>query len=218
MCAIIGSYNFETLLELVKLNSYRGSHSYSLSLLNTTTGILSIHKKGFGSPNMSNFYIPKNTYGIVHIQAPTTEEKTFDSIHPAIITTKYKQWPDCALWHNGIIKAEVIKDKSAHLRTTWDTMQILLTLKGTDNDWSKLSTFDGTFSCLMYDRERLSMYVFRNEISPLFIDKEMNISSTKFEGSEETCPNVVLRMDFNYNKLINVGSFTTVENPYYFAE
>jgi hypothetical protein len=70
----------------------------------------------------------------------------------------------------------------------------------------------------MYDQETLSLYLFRNEISPMFIDKQMNISSTKFEDSEETCPNVVFRMDLNYNNLINVGEFKTAENPYYFTE
>lgn len=218
MCAIVGSRNLETLSELIKLNSYRGSHSYSLSLYNTTTGILSIHKKKLGEPNLSDFSIPTNCYGIAHIQAPTTEAKTIESVHPATINERYQQWPTAALWHNGIIKAEMVKQLSFIHKTSWDTMQILKALNESKNNWNKLNNLDGTFSCLYYDRETLSVYLFRNEISPMFIDKELNISSTKFEESNETDPNVVFKIDFSYNRLIPKGKFTTVENPYFFAE
>lgn len=218
MCAIVGSRSLETLIELTKLNSYRGSHSYSVSLYNTTTGILSILKKSLGEPDLSRFSIPGNCYGIVHVQAPTTEEKTIDSVHPAVVTDRFEQWPTAALWHNGIIKAEMVKQLSYIHKTSWDTMQILRALESSQNDWNKLNNLDGTFSCLYYNRESLSLYLFRNEISPMFIDKELNLSSTKFEGSEETDPNVVFKIDFSYNRIVPRGKFTTVENPYFFAE
>lgn len=218
MCAIVGSRNLETLSELIKLNSYRGSHSYSLSLYNTTTGILSILKKKIGEPNLSDFSIPANCYGIAHIQAPTTEAKTIESVHPATVIDRYEQWPEAALWHNGIIKAELVKRLAFIHKTSWDTMQILKSLNESDNDWNKLNNLDGSFSCLYYQRNALSMYLFRNEISPMFVDKDLNISSTMFENSAETDPNVVFKIDFSYNKLVPKGKFQTVENPYFFAE
>ena len=56
----------------------------------------------------------------------------------------------------------------------WDT--------GLMHDWlinkKSLDYIDGTFACLRYKNGKL--YIFRNEISPLFIDDELNISSTKF--------------------------------------
>ena len=71
---------------------------------------------------------------------------------------------------------------------------------------------------MYYQRNALSMYLFRNEISPMFVDKDLNISSTMFENSAETDPNVVFKIDFSYNKLVPKGKFQTVENPYFFAE
>jgi hypothetical protein len=215
MCAISGSKNLNTLKELVLLNSYRGSHSYSFSLYNITTGILAIEVKKLGTIDLTNHTIPPNNSGIVHVQAPTTEIRSDQSIHPAIITEKYQTWPTKALWHNGIIKAEVVKEKAAKYNTSWDTMQIL---KSVRKSFDVLNEFDGTFSCLYYDRDDLSLNLFRNEISPMFFDHELNISSTMFEGSKETTPNVVCKIDFNRNRLITKAKFKTVENPYYFGD
>ena len=215
MCAIIGSKNIDTLRELVALNSYRGSHSYSFSLYSITTGILTVEVKKLGTINLNRHTIPHNNYGIVHVQAPTTEMRSEQSIHPAVITEKYQTWPNKALWHNGIIKAEVVKGKAAKYNTSWDTMQMLESVR---TSFDELNEFDGTFSCLYYDRDDLSLNLFRNEISPMFLDHELNISSTKFEGSIETTPNVVSKIDFNRNRLIAKAKFETVENPYYFGE
>lgn len=217
MCAIIGSKNLEMLKELVSLNSYRGSHSYSLSLFNTTTGILSILKKKIGVINLKDFVIPTNNYAIVHVQAPTTEARSDEAIHPAVIASKFVSWPEQALWHNGIIKAECVKKNATFYNTSWDTMQILKGL-GYDKNWSTLGELDGSFSCLYYDNNDLSLYIFRNEISPLFYDKDMNISSTQFAGSIETPYNEVLKMNLKDCTLKKVYEFKTVENPYFFAE
>jgi hypothetical protein len=221
MCAIVGSLSAEKLRELVALNSYRGSHSYSYSLYDPDTGVLSIVDKGLGSINVNKIVFPDNLYGIVHVQAPTTEARSEEFIHPAIIPNIYsKQTPRKALWHNGIVKAHVIERYSRRTCTSWDTMQILRLISENNaiNDWDVLSNIDGTFSCLYYDETNTNLFLFRNEISPMFIDKELNISSTKFEGSAETPPNQVLRMDFVTESLHNEYNFETVENPYYFGD
>ena len=215
MCAIIGSKNIDTLKELVAINSYRGSHSYSFSLYNITTGILAIEVKRLGTIDLSRHTIPPNNYGIVHVQAPTTEVRSEQAVHPAIEKDKFETWPLKALWHNGIIKAEVVKEKAAKYNTSWDTMQIL---KSVRTSFDNLNEFDGTFSCLYYDRDDLSLNIFRNEISPMFIDNNLNLSSTKFEGSHETVPNTVMKIDFPRNSLSVKAKFNTVENPYYFGE
>lgn len=219
MCAIVGSRNVETLKHLVELNSYRGSHSFSLSVYNTYTGILTIQKKRLGTVNLNNFEISPNEYAIVHVQAPTTDARTEEFIHPAVLTASsgMDHIPDNALWHNGIIKAEIVKNNASEYNTSWDTMQILRGIEKAGN-FNILNEMDGTFSCLHYSRKDLSLRLFRNEISPMFIDNKLNISSTKFEGSRETIANNVIKLNFKDNSIILEDKFETVENPYYFGE
>lgn len=218
MCAIIGSSDLNTLKELIELNSYRGSHSYSFSLFNTYSNTLHVLKRKLGTINLDSLFIPANSYCIVHIQAPTTDAKDVDSIHPAAIPGTTSEFPDMALWHNGIIKEDTVKENAIKYGTSWDTAQILKALKVNNHSWNILNDFDGTFSCLYFNRLLDRLVLFRNEISPMFIDDKLNISSTRFSGSKETEPNVVFEMDLQYNRLINVGEFRTVENPYFFGE
>lgn len=209
MCAILGSFSRDKLLELIELNSYRGSHSYSFSTINTDTGVLTVRGKGHGELNPVHVQFDENEYAVVHIQAPTTNEKTFDSIHPAEEAGAY-------LWHNGIIKAGHVKvlQRVFGEDTNWDTR---LLLRAVLTSFDELNNMDGSFSCLLHDSYRA--YLFRNDISPMFYDKDLSISSTKFEGSISTPPNTVLYMDFKSRGLYNVGtSFKTVENPYFFMD
>ena len=76
-----------------------------------------------------------------------------------------------------------------------------------------LSEIDGTFSCLYANNN--SLFLFRNEISPMFIDKDFNLSSTKFAGSKATEPNELLIVDLSNKKLNTKFTFTTKENPYF---
>jgi hypothetical protein len=143
-------------------------------------------------PNINDCYI------VAHSQAPTTESK---NIHPAV-------YGDSLLWHNGIVKQKELTPG------TWDTVWLLENIL--NYDWGWLSNVDGTFACVMYRDGNL--YVFRNEISPLFIDSHFNISSTKFDGSYSLTPNVVWKLNFDTKLLDAVGYFTTKENPYYIPE
>lgn len=226
MCAIVGSRYEDKLLELVELNSNRGSHSYSFSLYNMYTGELRIVKRDFGTLDPSIVNIPTNHYGIVHVQAPTTGSKDLSSIHPATSLPPYKtftvdkniteEYYSDALWHNGILKPTTIaaiQEKYSRLKSVqWDTR---LLLEVVNNTYTDLCEVDGTFSCLHYNDNRLVL--FRNEISPMFFDSELNISSTKFENSGSTNPNMAWKMEFSSNQLHGVGGkFKTVDNPYYF--
>lgn len=219
MCAIVGSRSIEKLKELVELNSYRGSHSFSFSTFNMYSGILSIQQKKLGTIDLTNKMLAPNEYAIVHIQAPTTDARTADFIHPAVlnVNSQPEYNPDLALWHNGIIKAETVKNNVDKYSSSWDTMQILRALVQA-NSFSVLNEFDGTFSCLMYNRANLSLKLFRNEISPMFIDDNLSISSTKFPGSRETVANHVIKLNFKNNSVILEDEFKTVENPYYFGD
>jgi hypothetical protein len=130
--------------------------------------------------------------------------------------------PDYALWHNGIIKANVVERLAQETGTKWDTGQILSKIAASGQVpgqmwWECLNEFDGSFSCLMYSRGK-GLYMFRNQISPMFMDTNLNISSTKFEGSFHTDPDIVWKMNPLEVKITEIGRFKTVENPYYFGE
>ena len=224
MCAIVGSFDRDKLIELIELNSYRGSHSYSFSTIEPYIGRLGIHKKEIGSVNYDDIKIPRGHYAIVHVQAPTTEARSVESVHPATALwlnsfrhDKYNEtnYYSRCLWHNGIIKEDCVKQLQKKYSTDekWDTA---LLLKEVGNSFDNLSSVDGSFSCLYYNNPTL--YIFRNEISPLFVDGEMNMSSTMFQGSEATEPNVVYEFWFNTKEFKPRAKFKTVENPYFFAD
>lgn len=210
MCAIVGSFNRDKLIELIELNSYRGSHSYSFSILNPKTGELEVRVKQLGTfqPDSSDCQLPEGYYGIVHIQAPTTDAKHIGDVHPA-------KEANAHLWHNGIIKANHVKVLQSRygVDTNWDTK---LLLRAVLTSFNELNYMDGSFSCLLHDDNRA--YLFRNDISPMFYDNNLNISSTKFERSISTPSNRVLVMDFVAKCLYNVCEFKTVENPYFFGD
>lgn len=209
MCAIVGSFDKDKLIELIELNSYRGSHSYSFSTYDIETSSLHVHNKNHGAISYDDIEIFKGEYAIVHIQAPTTEAKSTDNIHPSK-DSRYMTY----LWHNGIIKADYVKKMQEKFGddTDWDTE---LLHRAINQDIFNLNNVDGSFSCLWYDGSDLNL--FRNDISPMFIDDYLNISSTKFPGSRSTHPNKVIRMDLVDGELYNLHAFKTVNNPYFFG-
>jgi len=160
----------------------------------------------------------------VHIQAPTTDAKSLDTVHPAISRNEstfrkdkhtLEKKPYSCLWHNGIIKDDCVKElqREQNTEVVWDTA---LLLNAVDTNLQSLNSIDGSFSCLYYKDGRI--YLFRNDISPMFMDNALNISSTKFEGSVATGANKVWLIDTYHRALHKVFEFETVENPYYFGD
>lgn len=213
MCAIVGSFNKDKLKELIELNTYRGNHSYSISEFDPIEREINIIKRGLGGFDYSIFEeLTDNKYYIAHTQAPTTNAKTIDSVHPS-------EFDGTFLWHNGIIKDYFVKEMQSKVmigKGDWDTALL--------NKWvyfnNPLDEVDGTFSCLRYSMGRLIL--FRNEISPMFIDDKFNISSTKFKNSNPTPAGKVLYINltrsdkFKGKDLVEIGEFKTKENPYFF--
>lgn len=211
MCSIVGSFNKDKIAELIELNKSRGCLFHSVSYYDSVLGHIKVNR-GQGAPNIDQIDIYPGYYCIVHMQAPTDQK---NGIHPAGYFGAY-------LWHNGIIKPKSIKLLNDRIklsvpdlpRTDWDTEVILRTY--CEFGPTYLSQVDGTFSCLMYyDKD---LYLFRNEISPMFIDNEMNISSIQFPGSKETEPNVLFLLETKEKALYSYGTFKTANNPYFFAE
>lgn len=204
MCAITASFDKAKLEELYKLNAYRGELSYSLSSFSFTdflTNDIQLNVLMQDEGKMPDFLIDKvpgnGKFFIAHSQAPTSSK---NNIHPAV-------FGDCLLWHNGIIKQKTFSEN------TWDTHWLLEQI--TDYGWSILSRIDGTFACMMYNGKEL--FVFRNEIAPMFYDKDLNFSSTKIESYQELPPNKVFKINLSYKNIEPVAYFSTLENPYYIA-
>lgn len=205
MCSIVGSFKKDKLIELCTLNSYRGQHSHSISYYDIVTGELSV-SRGEGPINLDDIKETPLVYILVHMQAPTGKE--VNNIHPAHYMGKF-------LWHNGILKQTYIQQLKEKFKEVceWDTF---LMLKAITIDREMLNDLDGSFSCVLYDNEKL--YLFRNEIAPLFIDAQLNISSVGFKGSNPTQPNKLHHLDFNFQSLFAVKAFTTKFNPYFLED
>jgi glutamine phosphoribosylpyrophosphate amidotransferase len=210
MCSIVGSFDVQKVVDLCKLNEYRGQVSHSLSLYDIASGEIKVQRRVGPVDYDEILGLEKDhmTYVIVHMQAPTSDEFKVTTVHPAKYQDRY-------LWHNGILKQEYVAKLKKDLDEvcSWDTF---LMLKALYDDVHAVKQFDGSFACLMYAHEKL--FAFRNEISPLFFDSKLNFSSTKFEGSTEVPPNRMLHIDFNFDELFSIYEYNTVMNPYFFAE
>ena len=197
MCAIVGSFSKETTIALFELNSYRGEISSSISSFNMNSELQQLNKY---SGKFEKEYLDNHVDGmfyIGHSQAPTTNT---NNIHPSEIG-------EVLLWHNGIIKQNNL-DKNV-----WDTEWLLQRI--ITEGWSVLSKIDGSFACVLYRKNKL--YLFRNEICPLFINDKLDISSTKFDNSKSLEPNTVFEVDLTDRTIHSIESFLTKENPYFFG-
>ena len=199
MCAIFGSFNVDKMKELAVLNSYRGSFSHSFTEFNLEKGISNMCK-GFGPVNTDGLKQKDNTFYIAHIQAPTGGMvDDFNRIHPATRGSKL-------LWHNGILKQSYLRDSGY---SGWDTQYLIDVVV----DWDILGSIDGSFSCLMIENKDL--HLFRSQAAPMFFDDELNLSSTKFEGSTSTKEGIVYKVDLENKSLSEIKTFQSKSNPYY---
>lgn len=227
MCSISGSFDLDKLQELYELNAYRGVVSSSISafiIKNSDTKLISCTKIQ-GKITQDNWARVRDLetellsetetnedriiYFLCHSQAPTTSSELSESIHPAIS----RDW-QFRLWHNGILKTKTIDTLNTKYGTehTWDTA--LLNKAIYHDGWEILNEIDGSFACVFHDAS--DIYVFRNEISPLFIDNELNISSTKFDRCSSLLPNRVFCLDIANKELVPTEEeFVTKDNPYY---
>lgn len=205
MCSIVSSLSKDKIKELIELNRYRGEHSCSITYYDYVENRIVSIRRSLGSLDINDIKIPENCYCICHQQAPTGKDnKDFASIHPA-------EYVGQLLWHNGILKPKTIyqlQNEFGH-ETSWDSSLLLKKLWYYDIPVD----IDGSFSCIYWSNQKF--YVFRNEIAPLFIDSEMNISSTKFDGGASLEPNIMHILDLQQKKVLNTQqTFNTMENPY----
>lgn len=202
MCSIVGSFDRETIVKLAKINGYRGQFSWSITMIDPMTNYC-VTEKGLGELPLDKIRIPETCYCVVHQQAPTTQSLIQESIHPAQIDGDM-------LWHNGILKTMTIEKLQAMYRTTceWDTKLLLKHFIHTDN----LDDIDGSFACIA--KKDNELYVFRNDIAPLFVDAKYTISSTAFNGGKTLQSNWLFKFDL-IDGLQSYKQFKTVDNPYF---
>lgn len=207
MCAIFGSFDADKFYELEKLNSYRGSHSYSISYYDGHR--LDVVTRGFG--RMPNITLEKDMFYIGHVQAPTTDSKDMTSIHPANDRGDF-------LWHNGIIKDYQVKQwqKEWSKEWTWDTKWLLYLLNTGDTE-KVLSEADGSFACLWFGKYNPSLFLFRNDNCPMFVNGT-DFSSTKFEDAESIDSGQFYQFDKEKGWVSHYKRFETKNTFYWSAE
>jgi len=215
MCAIIGSFDFQKFIELLELNSYRGSFSHSVTTVDTLSMKTQTYKN-FGpfTAKPEEIKLSKNYYYIGHSQAPTGGLiKEYGRIHPA-------ENQGLKLWHNGVIKDKEIQRlrKKLNSGATWDTQLVLEYLYQKKLDFEKvLSDIDGAFACVLI-KDLNDFYIFRNQPSPLYIDENLSISSTFFKNSRFLEHGVVFQLDFKSKSIKEVSKFKSLSEPYYIED
>jgi hypothetical protein len=207
MCGIAASYNPEALIALFKLNKTRGNGRWSLNKIDIRTNriidtVVSETELTDGSelhPGRK-----EDVYYVLHVQAPTGQGNAF---HPA-------RENGTSVWHNGIIKEAGIKYMQTKLGSncTWDTnLMAQMFDKYSIYDW--LSDIDGSFACIKLQED---LTIFRNQVCPLFIDADLNISSTKFPGSKSLEANKVFSLNLPSMTIkCTDDTFKTFDMPYY---
>lgn len=198
MCSIVGSYKKEDLRQLANLNAYRGQLFWSL--MTWDNGHITVDHGDGAFSDYDSLEESDGKYFILHHQAPTS---TSSDRHPASYDDNY-------LFHNGIVKERCIESmQEKYPDEKWDTRLILINI--VDNGYSCLEDIDGSFACVHATKEYLR--IFRNMLSPLFIDKEKNISSTEFVNSFPVTPECVI--DLNTDD--HIFSFKTKDDVYFYG-
>lgn len=162
-----------------------------LALANSNRGLIA---------NTNTFEIECRRVTVGHILQPTNPNQY--NQHPSIVERSM-------LWHNGLLKSSWI-ESIGYSKDDWDT-KVLCTLIEL-NGFDCLNDIDGSFACV-YKRDN-NLYVFRNDLSPLYYgnsNQSVNISSTK----TKTTPNkvksgVVFMLNIITNELVEHSTFRTI--------
>lgn len=173
--------------------SFKGNKFTALGELNRSRGVK--------QSSVEMFNIGTSLYTIGHVQTPTSNSARK---HPAVHENGAR------LWHNGIIKDTCLNEYEYIDYDGWDTMFILKLLE--ESGAGALSNIDGSFACV-YQKASGNVFVFRNEIAPLYIDNDLNLSSIKHEDMTLLPPNKVFAIT-SEKKLVVAAEFTTKNNPY----
>lgn len=215
MCSIVCSFNKDNFYDLIKLNQYRGTFSYSVGVFDKDNGLINIKKK-FGEMSFKDIPSkkPEQLY-IGHVQSPTGGLiYEYDRIHPSKINNTY-------LYHNGILKQSYLNELKLSwgykpAESVWDTKILHQTLLSEENTFLALSSIDGSFACLFINGNKL--YLFRSEIVNLYYNNDFDISSILFKDCNLLKENIVFELNISDKELIEKCYFRSLSSPYYFVE
>lgn len=216
MCAIVGSFSRDKFNSLMNLNMYRGAFSFSITIIDPLSLTTNTYKSlGQFDPKLfDSIRCKAGSYYLGHTQAPTGGlVRDIKRVHPA-------ENSGLKLWHNGILKSLEIERLQKELSSScvWDTQLFLdyTYQKNSSGLGPILSEIDGSFACA-YLKENDFLYIFRNSPGILFVDSELNISSTKFNQSELLKSNCVYSLDLVNKKINEVTTFSSKSDPYFFV-
>lgn len=224
MCGIIVTNDSSQLMNLYEANASRGKHSFSFCALDHNNEILMLVRSlGMATALQISEWVAevqdKAKIYIMHNQAPTTEARTIDNVHPY-----HNEAVNSYTWHNGILKPDFVKKLRPYV--TWDT--IVLSDYLNNSERNKLSEVDGSFAFVHLVKENgvNQLLIGRNEICPLFFssdiknNKKFYISSVKaFSGMNDILPGRVIYLH-NNGMMVSFGEdeFKTYEMPYYLGD
>ena len=211
MCSIVASFDKDVFKQLIIHNGSRGSFSHSLTTIDPGNGVDRNSVRQWGSFDFTLLdSVPDNHYMIAHCQAPTGGlVHDLNRVHPY-------EADILKLWHNGIITPESMRYINALLGTEyqWDTQAIgeLITQKG----FNSLNPIKGSFACIaLYDGHP---YIFRNQIAPLHIDHDLNISSTPWAGLQSIPFNEVMYLDLEIRTAVTMTKINNLYSPFFFDD
>ncbi len=199
MCAIFGSPNPQSFLNLYEINKHRGGYSYSIMYFDKNLKVLNIIQSYDEFP--TNVEKSGTSYYLGHIQAPTDGIGSRCKIHPAHLGADY-------LYHNGQIKSRSIEPG------IWDTEFILSRLlEGHTVDYNKaLHDLDGSFACIHINTTLNSIKMFTNQTCALH-SSNLDISSTKADGFRRLSPCTIY--NFDYTGITVESEFDNIDRTYF---
>jgi hypothetical protein len=200
---IAGSFSRDKLIELCEMHKYRGTYAYSIATYDVENhGMFSVNR-GYGVLDYHKISISPHQYCIVQLQATPTR-----NIQPASKIVDQKDYFEHYLWFNGSLTNNEVGKIQLEEDTT-ERWQAMLLLKRVMRYGAPVDV-DGAFSCVYSDGKEL--YLFRNELEPMFRDEELTICTTPFKGSVSTSSNKMFRMDLKKKGLRLIEEFTTIRH------
>ena len=224
MCAIVGSFDPQTIIELVRVNSYRGNFSWSITGINESHFIID-KQKGFGEfpedlfLELTEKHKSKDLYWLCHVQAPTGGMvEDVSRIHPArrCDRNSYAE-NEVYLWHNGVIKTKWMDTQPG--ASKFDTQLMVDKIVKNDQQGKDLSKalydIDGSFACALL-WESCFIRIFRNTASPMFVNGT-DISSVKYKEMEKIESGVIYDLNVDCREITVVEEFDNVNKPFFFG-
>lgn len=210
MCSIIGSSSRSELVALIEANKARGQHSCSFTVFNKSGQIVVPTQRHLWPIEVDLIppFKEHEEYVLAHAQAPTTTAKGFDAVHPA-------ESAGLKLWHNGIIAPRQLKIWGEKMKPEpWDTKMLAQHVRMSNFN---LDNIDGSFACAGWFDGKL--YVFRNDRCPLYVNKNLAISSVQTAEVPQALPSCMLfELDLERGEFHSVKKFSLHQALFYFGD